>query len=142
MDRELRSVLRYILSTGDLPLDNQDQINTLIRICQNRINYINQESSHYFIPALDPDREDLWFMMQPYFDTGEWFETGPYTYEEMVRRDEWMVARNKVRNAPLSNFPGRNSIFHREGCIRSDATLTNYGEGWVRCEYCGVGEPN
>ena len=61
MNRQIRSAMRYILGTGDLPLDI-DQTMALLRICQDRISWLSQGQGYYLHPALDPDREDMWFV--------------------------------------------------------------------------------
>lgn len=140
MDREIRSILRHILSTGDLPLDNQEQIHALIQVCQERIAYLNQGRGYYLIPALDPDREDEWFVIDPSSHRpSNRHGGGPFGYEGAISVAQWLNTRLAIRQGPLSDTPGMSGVYHRVGCTRVGGTLTHYPDVGPRCEYCAVG---
>ena len=141
MDLEISSVLRYIFSTGDLPVHEVDKVQALIRICQERIAYLNQGRGHYLTPALDPDREDMWFVMDGTSRVPAWASVSPLDYETATRVAQQLNTQLAIREGPLSDTPGMSGVFHRVGCVRMGATLSHYPEIGPRCEYCAVG-PN
>jgi hypothetical protein len=138
MEREYRSVLRYILSTGDLDLD-EDRIHALMRICQDRIAYLNQGRGFYLIPSLDSDREDMWFVVDDTVEDRALMLKAPYDYKTAKKVAQRLNTRREVRHGPLSDIPGRGGVYHRVGCIRTDATLSYYADCGLRCEYCAIG---
>jgi len=148
MDHELRSGLRYVLSTGDLPLDYPEQVHALIRICQERIAYLNRGQGYYLYPASDPDRVGMWFVSAspdtwqppPIFPGYTQKDAGPYEMEVAKAAAQRLNERQAIRVGPLSDTPGMHGVFHRVGCIRDDGALSHFRSG-PRCEYCAVG-PN
>jgi hypothetical protein len=139
MDRELRSVLRYVLSTGDLGDLDEEQTHALIRICQDRIAYLSRGRGYYLTPALDLDRDDMWFVMDGTSRVPAWARVSPLDYNAAIGVAQRLNERLAVREGPLSDAPGMSGVFHRVGCIRTGATLTHYPETGPRCEYCDVG---